>query len=62
VTRHGNIPINRNVNIDNVLFANDQVLMAKYEDDLQYLTHNLNKTASEFSMEINTEKTRVMGF
>jgi hypothetical protein len=62
VTRHGNIPINRNVNIDTMLFADDQVLLAKYEDDLQYSVHNLNNIASEFSMEINAEKTRVMVF
>jgi hypothetical protein len=52
VTRHGNIPISRNVNIDTMLFADNQVLLAKSEDDLQYSVHNLNKTASEFSMEI----------
>jgi hypothetical protein len=42
MTRHGNIPINRNVNFDTMLFADDQVLLAKSEDDLQYLVHNLN--------------------
>jgi hypothetical protein len=62
VIRHGNIPINRNVNIDTMLFADDQVLLTKSEDDLQYSVHNLNKIASEFSMEINTEKTRVKAF
>jgi hypothetical protein len=36
--------------------------LVKSEDDLQYSEHNLNKTASEFSMEINVEKTRVMFF
>jgi TusA-related sulfurtransferase len=43
VTRHGNIPINRNVNIDTTLFEDHQVLLAKFKDDLQYLLHNLNK-------------------
>jgi hypothetical protein len=62
VARHGNIPINRNINIDTMLFADDQVLLAKFEDDLQYSVHNLNKIVSEFSMEIHTEKTRVMAF
>jgi hypothetical protein len=62
VIRHGNIPINRNVNIDTMLFADDQVLLAKSEDDLQYSVHNLNKVASEFSMDINTDTTRVMAF
>jgi hypothetical protein len=45
-----------------MLFADDQVLLAKSEDDLQYSVHNLNKTASKFSMEINVEKTIVMAF
>jgi hypothetical protein len=45
-----------------MLFADDQVLLTKSEDDLQYSVHKLNKIASEFSVEINTEKTRVMAF
>jgi hypothetical protein len=36
--------------------------LAKSEGDLQYSVHNLNKIASEFSMEINVEKTRVTAF
>jgi TusA-related sulfurtransferase len=34
VTRHDNIPVNRKVNIGTMLFADDQVLLAKSEDDL----------------------------
>jgi hypothetical protein len=34
VTRHGNVPININVNIDAMLFA-DQVLLAKFEEDIK---------------------------
>jgi hypothetical protein len=45
-----------------MLFADDQVLLTKSEDDLQYSVHNLNKIASEFSILISTEKTRVMSF
>jgi hypothetical protein len=45
-----------------MLFADDQVLLTKSEDDLQYSVHNSNKIASEFSVEINAEKTRVMAF
>jgi hypothetical protein len=62
VTRRDNIPINRNVDNYTMLFADDQVLLAKSEDDLQYSVHNLNNIASEVSMEINSEKTRVMAF
>jgi hypothetical protein len=39
-----------------MLFADDQVLLAKCEDYLQYSVLNLNKIASEFSTEINAEK------
>jgi hypothetical protein len=45
-----------------MLFADDHVLLAKSEDDLQYSVHNLYKIASEFSMEIKAEETRVMAF
>jgi hypothetical protein len=62
VTRHGNIPINRNVNIDTILSADDPVQVTKSEDDLQYSVHNLNRTASEFSIQINAVKIRFMAF
>jgi hypothetical protein len=55
VTRHDKIPINRNVNIDTMLFADDQVLLAKSEDDLQYSVKNLNKIASKISMDKHGE-------
>ncbi|KAJ4447235.1 hypothetical protein ANN_09239 [Periplaneta americana] len=42
-TRHGFIPINRNLQLDALLFADDLVLIASTEDDLQYSVHNLNK-------------------
>jgi hypothetical protein len=45
-----------------MLFADDQILLARSEDDLQHSVHNLNKIASEFSMEINAKKTRVTDF
>ncbi|KAJ4444198.1 hypothetical protein ANN_05988 [Periplaneta americana] len=45
-TRHGFIPINRNLQLDALLFADDLVLMASTEDDLQYSVHNLNKIRS----------------
>jgi hypothetical protein len=44
-----------------MLFADDQVLLAKSED-LQYLTHNFNKRVPEFFMKINAEETRVMAY
>jgi hypothetical protein len=61
-TRHGNIPINQTFNMDTMLFADDQVLTAKSESDLQYSVHNLNKIAAKYFLEINIQKTKVMAF
>jgi hypothetical protein len=41
-----------------MLFAHDQILLAKSEDDLQYSVYNLN-TAVELSMGIKTEKLKL---
>jgi hypothetical protein len=48
VTRHGNVPINRNVNIETMLFADDQVLLAKSEDDLLLSTQFEQKSIRIF--------------
>ncbi|KAJ4431469.1 hypothetical protein ANN_20067 [Periplaneta americana] len=61
-TRHGFIPINRNLQLDALLFADDLVLMASTEDDLQYSVHNLNKVSEKYNMEINIEKSKIMSF
>jgi hypothetical protein len=58
LTSHRDISSNGKVSTDAVLYAGDQVLLAKSEDSLQYSVYNLNTTAVEFSMEINTEKLR----
>jgi hypothetical protein len=34
--------------MDTMLFADDQVLIAKSESDLQYSVHNLNKIAAKY--------------
>jgi hypothetical protein len=39
-----------------MLFAGDQILLTKPQDDLQYSVHNLKNTVEEFSMQINTEE------
>lgn len=61
-TRHGFIPINRNLQLDALLFADDLVLMASTEDDLQYSVHNLNMVSEKYNMEINIEKSKIMSF
>jgi hypothetical protein len=45
-----------------MLFADDQVLIAKSESDVQYSVHNLNKIAAKYFLEINIEETKVMAF
>jgi hypothetical protein len=42
-----------------MLFADDQILLNKSEDTLQYAIHNLSNTAEEFLMEINTGKQKL---
>jgi predicted RNA-binding protein associated with RNAse of E/G family len=59
---HGGIPISRNLNLDTLLFADDQVTVAQNEDELQRAVYNLQVTASEFNMSISTEKTKIMAF
>jgi hypothetical protein len=53
---HGGISMNRNMILDTLLFADDQVLIAKSEDELQRAIYNLKKTVSYFNMSISIEK------
>lgn len=48
--------------LDALLFADDLVLMASTEDDLQYSVHNLNMVSEKYNMEINIEKSKIMSF
>jgi hypothetical protein len=57
---HGGITINRNMSLDTLLFADDQVLIASSEDKLQWAIYNLQKTVSDFDVPISIEKTKIM--
>jgi hypothetical protein len=59
---HGGISINRNMILDTLLFAEDQVLIASSEDELQQAKYNLQKTVSDFDVSISVEKTKIMAF
>ena len=50
------------VNINNLRYADDTVLMAKSEEDLQKLVNRLDQISTEFGMEINIKKTEVKTF
>jgi hypothetical protein len=59
---HGGISINRSMILDTLLFADDQVLIATSEDELQWAIYNLQKTISDSDMSISTEKSKIMPF
>jgi hypothetical protein len=45
-----------------LLFADEQVLIATSEDELQQAIYNLQKTVSDFDMSMSIEKTKIMAF
>jgi exonuclease I len=53
---HGGISINRNMILVTLLFADDQVLIASSEDELQRAIYNPQKTVSDFDMSISVER------
>jgi hypothetical protein len=56
---HGGISINRSMILGALLFADDHVLIATSEDELQRAIYNLQKTISDFDMSISTEKIKL---
>jgi hypothetical protein len=48
--------------ITNILFANDQLIIADSEDELQIASHNLNKILRDYGLTISVEKSKVMAF
>lgn len=51
-----------NDSIKTLLFADDQVVFAKSEDELQRLMFSLEKHTEDYELKISTEKTKVMAF
>jgi hypothetical protein len=45
-----------------MIFADDLVLLAASEDDLQHSFYSFKLVAEKYSMEISTEKTKIMAF
>jgi hypothetical protein len=46
--------------IGSILFADDQVLLAKSEDELQYNVMKLNQVLQPYDVKISTDKTKAM--
>jgi hypothetical protein len=59
---YGYIALNRNLQLDAMIFADDLVLLAASEDDLQHSLYNFKLEAEKYSLEISTEKTKIMVF
>ena len=43
-----------------ILYADDQILMATSEDDLQTMAHHLNRIARKYKMTVSSTKTKSM--
>ena len=46
--------------MNTILYADDQILMATSEDDLQTMAYHLNVTARKYKMTITSTKTKGM--
>ena len=53
--------LNRNLQLNIILFANDLVLVASSEDGLQRSLYNLQLVCSQYHMEISFDKTKNYG-
>jgi hypothetical protein len=49
-----------NIEINTLLFADDQVILANPEDNLQRAIHRLNVISKDYNMRISTDKTKVL--
>ena len=54
------IQLNNRKLVNTILYADDQVLMATSEDDLQTMAHHLKLVARKYKMTISTTKTKSM--
>jgi uncharacterized lipoprotein YehR (DUF1307 family) len=54
------IKLTKNTEINTILFADDQILLAENEDDIQRAVTTLNKVMKTYSMKISCNKTESM--
>ena len=47
--------------VNTILYADDQILMATSEDDLQTMAHHLNLIARKYKMTISSTKIKING-
>jgi hypothetical protein len=49
-----------NIEINNLLFADDQLILANSEDNLQRTIHRLNVISKDYNVRISIDKTKVL--
>ena len=54
--------LSKNQQLSKLLFADDQVLLADREDNLQRAAHKLNQIITEYGLTISVQKTKSMTF
>jgi len=53
------IQLNNRKLVNTILYAEDQILMATPEDDLQIMAYHLNLIARKYKMTISSTKTKI---
>jgi transcription initiation factor TFIIIB Brf1 subunit/transcription initiation factor TFIIB len=56
------IKLSKNQQLSILLFADDQVIIADLEDNLQKADHKLNQIITEYGLTISVQKTNSMAF
>jgi len=56
------IKLSKNQQLSTLLFADDQVIIAEREDNLQRAAHKLNQIITEYGLTISVQKTKSMAF
>jgi hypothetical protein len=56
------IKLSRNQQLSTLLFADDQVIIADTQDNLQKAAHKLNRIITEYGLTISVQKTKSMAF
>ena len=54
------MPLNSRKILNTILYADDQILMATSEDELQIMAYHLNRIAGKYKMTISSTKTKAM--
>jgi hypothetical protein len=55
------IQLTKNTAIQTLLYADDQILITKSENDLQFAAYQLNRITRKYGIKISTLKSKTMG-